>query len=109
MKKLFPLLLLTTLVLTSCTPGSLFDNKGISSGILCKSPDAFAENKGIEYTCWQSGDGTLVWRQNREVIAEYNLRNEEIAARDRTYYDCLALNARGIEEPCFRPRHDLNY
>ncbi len=64
-------MLLTTLVLSSCSLVSLSEEKGVSSGQVCKNLGSFAEKKGVEYVCWESYEGNLLWRQNREVETEY--------------------------------------
>ena len=101
MKKHLPLFLLLLLVLSACSLGSLSGNKGISSGLPCEIAGEFSENKGIEYKCWETGDGKLVWRQNSEVEQELErlsheseLNAEALEHKKREYYECLERNIR---------------
>ena len=77
MKRLTLLLVVTFLLLSSCSLGTINGNKTVSSGKPCESVGVITESESVEYTCWQSESGGLWWRQNLEVEIEMIRRTLE--------------------------------
>jgi hypothetical protein len=99
MKRLTLLLVVTFLLLSSCSSGTINGNKTVSSGKPCESVGVITESESVEYSCWQSEGGGLWWRQNLVVeiekirIAlekeqELKRRAEERELKVRVYKNC---------------------